>query len=96
MCRAAALPVKPEYDRGTSDEEVSVRTFPEEKDRLLHSGTISVLAARAALDRDSFASATPKQPERYAIELSGWRQRRHRIAAACHAKARKQRLRDTG
>jgi len=43
-----------------------------------------------------FAPATPKRPERHAIKLSEWRQRRNRIAAMCHAKARKQRLRDTG
>jgi hypothetical protein len=43
-----------------------------------------------------FAPETPRWPERHAIKLSEWRQRRNRIAAACHAKARKQRLRDTG
>ncbi len=43
-----------------------------------------------------FAPEPPKQPERRAIRLSEWRQRRNRIAGACHAKTRKQRLRDTG
>jgi len=43
-----------------------------------------------------FAPAPAKRPERHAIKLSEWRQRRNRIAAMCHAKARKQRLRDTG
>jgi hypothetical protein len=43
-----------------------------------------------------FAPQPPKQPERQAIKLSEWRQRRNRIASACHAKARKLRLRDTG
>jgi hypothetical protein len=42
-----------------------------------------------------FAPAAPKHPERHAIKLSEWRQRRNRIAAACHAKARDQKLRNT-
>ena len=43
-----------------------------------------------------FAPPTPKQPERRVIKLSEWRQRRNRIASACHAKARNLRLRNTG
>ena len=43
-----------------------------------------------------FAPEPPKQPERHAISLSEWRQRRNGIASLCHAKARKRMLRDTG
>ena len=43
-----------------------------------------------------FAPATAKRPERHAIQLSAWRQRRNRIAAASHAKAKQERLRNTG
>jgi len=43
-----------------------------------------------------FAPAIPNRPERRAIQLSEWRQRRNRIAAMCHTKARKEKLRDTG
>jgi hypothetical protein len=37
-----------------------------------------------------------RHPERHVIKLSDWRQRRNRIASACHASARRERLRDTG
>ena len=43
-----------------------------------------------------FAPEIPEYPERHVISLSEWRQGRNRIASACHAKARKQRLRMTG
>jgi hypothetical protein len=43
-----------------------------------------------------FAPASPRWPERHAIRLSAWRQRRNRIAAASHAKAKQERLRNTG
>jgi hypothetical protein len=43
-----------------------------------------------------FAPAMPAQPERHVINLSAWRQERNRIASACHASARKERLRRTG
>ena len=43
-----------------------------------------------------FAPEIPKNPEQHAINLSEWRQQRNRIASACHAKDRKQRLRESG
>lgn len=43
-----------------------------------------------------FAPEIPEHPEQHVINLSAWRQQRNRIASACHAKARKQRLRNTG
>jgi signal transduction histidine kinase len=43
-----------------------------------------------------FAPEIPAYPEQHAINLSEWRQERNRIARECHAKARKQRLRNTG
>lgn len=43
-----------------------------------------------------FAPALPKQPERHVINLSAWRQQRNRIARECHARAKQQRLRNTG
>jgi hypothetical protein len=43
-----------------------------------------------------FAPEIPTHPERHVIKLSEWRQQRNRIASASHAKARKQRLRNTG
>jgi hypothetical protein len=43
-----------------------------------------------------FAPECPRRPEEHVINLSAWRQRRNRIASACHAAARKQRLRKTG
>jgi len=43
-----------------------------------------------------FAPDIPKHPEQHVINLSEWRQERNRIAAECHADARKRRLRNTG
>lgn len=43
-----------------------------------------------------FAPEPPAHPERHAIQLSEWRQERNRIASACHAAARKEKLRRTG
>jgi hypothetical protein len=43
-----------------------------------------------------FAPEPSPQPERHVINLSEWRQQRNRIASACHARARKERLRKTG
>jgi hypothetical protein len=43
-----------------------------------------------------FAPEIPAQPERHLINLSEWRQQRNRIASDCHARARKERLRETG
>jgi hypothetical protein len=42
-----------------------------------------------------FAPEPPKSPVQHAIDLSDWRQKRNRIASECHAKVRKQMLRDT-
>ena len=43
-----------------------------------------------------FAPELPTQPERHVIHLSEWRQQRNRIASACHGRARKERLRNSG
>jgi len=46
------------------------------------------------------AVAAPRNPVAHAISLSEWRQERNRIAAECHTKTRRRRLRqqlrDTG
>ena len=42
------------------------------------------------------AVAAPQAALAHAIAISDWRQARNQLARQCHAKARKQRLRDTG
>lgn len=43
-----------------------------------------------------FAPENRSCPERHAIELSAWRQKRNKIARECHAAARQKHLRKTG
>ncbi len=43
-----------------------------------------------------FAPTIPEAPEKHAIRLSEWRQKRNEIASECHTQAKKRRLRDTG
>lgn len=46
--------------------------------------------------QEVLAPEPPRDPLRQAITLSEWRQRRNRMAAKAHAKARQERLRNTG
>jgi hypothetical protein len=43
-----------------------------------------------------FAPKIPTSPEKHAIRISDWRQKRNKIASECHTKAKKRRLRNTG